>query len=210
MRRLKLILAAGMAMSLTGCVLRGKQTPNVSTPPPTPAPAAKLPSGPPPQPLSIPQTQAQLPAPQSIAPGALATTTPPEPPAETQPAQRPQRRPPGPVAGPPRPETPPVPVLAPPAPATAEPERPPVQEIVPASESNRLRESAEARKQEIRKTLEQAQARVLSRDQRAVRLRIEAFLQQSDDAQKKGDMRLADALAQRAQVLARELQNGAR
>jgi hypothetical protein len=101
-------------------------------------------------------------------------------------------------------------VQTPPAPATAEPERPPVQEIVPASESNRLRESAEARKQEIRKTLEQAQARTLSRDQRAVRSRIETFLQQSDDAQKKGDMRLADALAQRAQVLARELQNGAR
>jgi hypothetical protein len=85
-----------------------------------------------------------------------------------------------------------------------------VQEIVPASESNRLRESAEARKQEIRKTLEQAQARALSRDQRGVVSRIQTFLQQSDDAQKKGDMRLADALAQRAQVLARELQNGAR
>ena len=85
-----------------------------------------------------------------------------------------------------------------------------MQEIVPASESNRLRESAEARKQEIRKTLEQAQARPLSRDQRAVFSRIQTFLQQSDDAQKKGDMRQADALAQRAQVLARELQNGAR
>jgi hypothetical protein len=209
MRRLELILAAWMAMSLAGCVLRGKQT-HASAPPPTPAPAAKPAPAPPPQPLSIPQTQAQLPAPQTIAPGALATTTPPEPPAETQPAQRTTRRPTGPVAGPPRPETPPVQAPTPPAPATTEAERPPVQEIVPASESNRLRESAEARKQEIRKTLEQAQARTLSRDQRAVFLRIQTFVQQSDDAQKKGDMRLADALAQRAQVLARELQNGAR
>jgi hypothetical protein len=208
MRRLELILAAWIAMSLAGCVLRGKQT-KASPPPPTPAPAAKPVAGPPPQPLSIPQTQAQLPAPQTIAPGALATITPPEPPAETPPAQRTTRRPTGPVAGPPRPETPPVPVPTP-APATAEPERPPVQEIVPASESNRLRESAEARKLEIRKTLDQAHARALSRDQRAVRSRIETFLQQSDDAQRKGDMRLADALAQRAQVLARELQNGPR
>jgi hypothetical protein len=209
MRRLELILAAWMAMSLAGCVLRGKQT-KASPPPPTPAPAAKPVAGLPPQPLSIPQTQAQLPAPQAIAPGALATTTPPEPAAETQPAQRQQQRRPSPVAGPPRPENPPVQVQTPPAPPTAEPERPPVQEIVPASESNRLRESAEARKQEIRKTLEQAQARALSRDQRAVFLRIQTFVQQSDDAQKKGDMRLADALAQRAQVLARELQNGPR
>ena len=210
MRRLELILAAWMAMSLAGCVLRGKQTQKVSAPPPTPVPAAKPASAPPPQPLSIPQTQAQLPAPQPIAPGALATTTPAEPPAETQPAQRAPRRPTRPVAGPPRPEIPPAQVQTPPVPATGEAERPPVQEIVPAGESNRLRESAEARKQEIRKTLDQAQSRSLSRDQRAVISRIQTFLQQSDDAQKKGDMRLADALAQRAQVLARELQNGAR
>jgi hypothetical protein len=67
-------------------------------------------------------------------------------------------------------------VPTPPAPTT-EVERPPVQEIVPASESNRLRESAEARKQEIRKTLEQALARALSRDQRGVVSRIQTLLQ---------------------------------
>jgi hypothetical protein len=79
-----------------------------------------------------------------------------------------------------------------------------VQEIVPANEVKRLQESVAARTLEIHKVLDQAQARV-TKDQRGVIARIQSFLQQSDEAEKRGDFRQADALAERAQVLAREL-----
>jgi hypothetical protein len=88
--------------------------------------------------------------------------------------------------------------------------RGPVQEIVPAEEIKRLAESVPARNEETRKVLVQAQARRLSKEQRGVVERIRSFLQQSDDAGKRGDWRQADALAERAQILARELPSGNR
>jgi hypothetical protein len=72
----------------------------------------------------------------------------------------------------------------------------------------RLQDSADARKQEVRKVLERVQTRSLNREQRTLMARIESFLQQSDEAAHRGDMRQADALAQTAQVLARDLPNG--
>ncbi|HJT89478.1 MAG TPA: hypothetical protein VJ732_16530, partial [Bryobacteraceae bacterium] len=89
-----------------------------------------------------------------------------------------------------------------------EPERAPVQEILPASEQKRLQESAQARRREIRKALDQAQSRRLNATQQNLVSRIQSFLQLSEEAEGKADMRQADALAERAQVLARELQNG--
>jgi len=208
MRRAQMVLAAWMALSSAGCVLRGKQQAKVNTPPPTPAPAAKPVPEPRPQPLSIPQTQAQLPPPQPISPEALATLQAPPPPAESPVEPRATRRPAGPVAAPARAETPPVPAQTPAAaPAEAE-SRPTVQEIVAPAELKRLQDSADGRKQEIRKVLEQAQARGLSRDQREIVTRIQSFVQLSDDAEKRGDMRQADALAERGQLLVRELQGG--
>jgi hypothetical protein len=100
-------------------------------------------------------------------------------------------------------------VQTPPAVAPAEAEqRPTVQEIVAPAELKRLQESADSRKQEIRKVLEQA--RGLSRDQREIVTRIQSFVQLSDEAEKRGDMRQADALAERGQLLVRELQSGGR
>ena len=159
------------------------------------------------------------------------------PPPEPQPANpRPQRKQFGPPAGPPKapepvtpaaqqqaqpatqPTTPavqPVPAAVQPAPVAAQPTpvvvdtgtRSQIQEIVPTSELKRLQESLAARTAEIRKVLEQAQARGASKEQGSVISRIQSFLQQSDDAEKRGDLRQADALAERAQVLARELQS---
>lgn len=209
MRRVDLVLAALMTLFLSGCVLRGKQPQQKATvAPPPPKPIQAPPPASAPGPLSIPQTHAELPAPQPINPDALATATQPEGPPDNQPTPRIPRRAPGPVAGPPKPpDTPPVQAQTPPpAPATAEPERPRVQEIVPAAELKRLQEAAQARKREIRKALEEAQAHRLSSPQRALVPRIQSFLQLSDDAEVRGDMRQADALAERAQVLARELQ----
>jgi hypothetical protein len=211
MKHAEMVLAAAIALGLSGCVLRGKQVQKTAAAPP--APAVK-PAAPPPQPLSIHQTQAQLPEPQPISPAALATIQKPEPPPEVpqeQPA-RPVRRPPRPAASAPKAETPPVPAQAPPAASVSpEPEqRPAVEEFVPASESKRLQDSANARKQEVRKALEQVKSRALTREQREEIGRIESFLQLSDEAEKKSDMRQADALAERGEILMRELQSGIR
>jgi hypothetical protein len=205
MRRAQIILGAWMALSSAGCVLRGKQQANANPTPPTPAPAVKPAPAPRPQPLSIAQTQAQLPPSQQISAEALATLQPQPPPVESPAEPQAPRRPAGPVVSPARPETPPVQVQAP----EAEP-RPTVQEIVAPVELKRLQESADGRKQEIRKVLEQAQARGLSSDQREIVKRVQSFVQLSDEAEKRGDMRQADALAERGQVLVRELQNGGR
>jgi hypothetical protein len=213
-------LSIVMAFWLAGCVFRSKQQAKVTTPPP-PQPVAAAPS-PPPQPLSIPQTQVQLPAPQKISPEAEATTQLPPSSPETETSDtvqsRTQRRPAGPVAGP-KPETA-APAgssaqqaagvtTPPPGGAPAESEtRGPVQEIVPAPEVKRLQDSVAARKQEIRKVLDAADKRRLNREQSSVVLRIQSFLQQSDEAEKRNDWRQADALAERAQVLAKELSSG--
>ena len=204
-----LILVAAAPLLLAGCVLRGKAQAKVSSTPAPPKPAAvPAPAPAPPPPLSIPQTQAELPAPQPISPEALATT-PPEGPVEIQPAPRPPRR--GAVLGPPKPETPPTLTVPdqPPTPAPApETARPPIQEILPPAESKRLQDSADARKRTVRKVLDQMGSRKLNPSQKEKVSRIRSFLQLSDDAEGKNDMRTADALAERAQVLVGELQSG--
>jgi len=212
MRQGALILAVAMAVLLTGCVLSGKQAQKTAaTPaavkPPTPAPApAPAPSGP----LSIPQTTAQLPPQQPLNPDALAIAKPEET-VEPPPAQRPPRRAAGAVQGPPRAaDTIPL-QQAPAAPAVTPPpeqERPALQEILPAAELNRLKESADARKRDIRKVLDQQDPRKLNEGQRALITQIKGFVQQSDEAEAKGDMRIAESLAERAQILLRELQGG--
>jgi hypothetical protein len=208
MRRAQMVVAAWMALSSAGCVLRGKKQAKVNPTPPAPAPVVKPAPTAPPQPLSIPQTQAQLPPPQPISPEAMATLQPAPQPLESPAEPRAPRRPAGPVAAPNRPETPPVAAQTPPAATPEAEQRPTVQEIVAPAELKRLQESADGRKLEIRKVLEQAQARGLSRDQREVVARIQSFVQLSDDAEKRGDMRQADALAERGQLLGRELLSG--
>ena len=98
MRYTELTLAVLLAVSLSGCTLRGKplfkgKTPAAVKPvaPPPPVVAAK-PA--PPEPLSIPQTNVRLPEPQPISPEALATTVAPEEPAAppTSPAPKPPTR----------------------------------------------------------------------------------------------------------------------
>lgn len=204
-----------LSLSLMGCVINKKQQAKIVTPPP-PAPKPAAPAVRP-EPLSIPQTQTQLPPPQPISPEALATVqSPPQTPqAPPTPAtnSRPARRP-GPVAGP-KPESAVGPAVAgqstaaqaAPSPIPlpdAEP-RATVQEIVPPAELKRLQESVAAHQQEIRKVLEGAQTHHLTSEQRTLVARIQSFLQQSEDAQKRNDWRQANTLAERAQVLAKEL-----
>lgn len=204
MKRGQAFLIAALMMWQAGCVLRGKPkaTPAPPPPEPIPVPATSSPSRPA-EPLSVPQTQVKLPPEQPLNLEAL----PPEPqaaPQENPPRQTRANRP-RPSA--PKPAEPAAPAAA--APATPIPEsRPPIEEVVPASEQKRFQDQAQTRKREIRQWLDSAGRRRLNRHQQNTVERIQAFLKDSDDAEARGDMREADALAERAQILLRELQNG--
>ena len=196
------MLAACVALALAGCVLPG-HTKTAQTPPPAPVPAAKAEPGLPPQPLSVPQTRVELPGSQPLDAAAL-TAVDPEPAQVELPAapSHSNRR----VSGPravaaPKPDTP-SPVLAP-----AEPERPPIQEVMSADEQKRLQDAADQRRRETRVLLDQARGRALSAQERNTAQSIEQLLRSSDDSQAKGDMRTASDLAYKALVLARDLQN---
>lgn len=202
MKRAQAILSAALVIGTAGCVLRGKPKAAPTPPPPAPAAAAAEAPAPAAGPLSIPQTQVTLPPEQPLNLDALPVETqaaPPESPPRPRHASRPR-----PTA--PKPETA-APTVGPPA--TPPPEsRPPIQEVVPAEEQKHFQEQAQARKREVRQWLDTAGRRRLNRRQQNTVERIQAFLKDSDDAEGRGDMREADALAERAQILLRELQNG--
>ncbi len=199
------ILAVCMAILLAGCALR--RTPKAAaTVPAAPKPVAVVPPAPPPPPLSIPQTSVELPKAQPLDPEALVTVPQPEPVPETSTVTRSSRRPnvAGPAAvsnAPPKTETAPVP-------PQPEPERPPIQEIVPVAEQKRLLESFLRRKAEIDRILEQTKHRKLGKLQLGVVRTIKSFEDQAVEAQNHGDFRQADALAERAETLAKDLQSG--
>jgi hypothetical protein len=187
----------GLALAaLVSCAQRGAAKPVAAVVPVAAKPVVVPP--PPPPPLSSPQTRVELPTPQPIDPAALDTeTAPPEAPAATR--TQPQRRPT--VITPP----------APPAPTTSQPAEPPretIQEIIPAGELKRLQEQVQGRRKEVDQILAQVSKRRLTQPQHVVVTNIRNFLALSEEAEKRNDMRQADALAERAQILARDLQNG--
>jgi hypothetical protein len=213
MKTARTILVLTLSFWLAGCVLRGNQQTAKNTPPP-PLPAAKPEPAPVRAPLSIPQTQVELPPPQPIDPEALEAAQPPGEPAEpvvTLPARTPaggRRAPAGPPPVP-APRTEPAATPPPAAAATpAAPESSPrIQEIVPANEQKRLQELADGRRRESRQLLDQAAGRRLNRHQTSVVKTIESFLKASEQAEAKGDMRQAADLADRALTLAKDLQS---
>jgi len=192
------ILILALAVLLAGCFLQGKQ-PAAQTTPAPPAPAAKS-SAAPPQPLSVPQTQIEIPTPQPVSEAALAAGQTSQDAPEPVAPPRPVRRSP-PAVNAARPEAPASPA------ATEEPTRAPIQEVLTADESKHLQESAAERKREIRRLVELARThRRLNGRELSVVTRIEGLVKLSDDAEAKGDMREADALAERALVLAKDLE----
>lgn len=205
MARRKLAIAIlAVTVSLAGCTLRGrKPQPVPAAPTPAPPPAPK-PSGP----LSIPQTSVEFPPPQPVDPRALETaaeTPPPEP--EPAPAKTPRRPAPAPAA---TGSQAPLPVAPPPevpAPAPVVEERPRLQEPVSPEEKRRLADEINNRKREINDILQQASRRNLPDGDRGIVERVHSFLQLSDQAAARGELRQADSLSERALVMARELRN---
>jgi len=202
MMRVEAILAACLALSFTGCVLRGKQPVAKAT---TPPPVVTPPPPPPPKPLSTPQTDVQLPAYQPLTPEAIASTLPAEEPPPPAPAPKPPARGARPQGTTP-PKTVEVTPQGPPVPATPEPEQPRIQDALTPDEGKRLQEEAESNKREIRQRIDAIPPHRLNRQQNILMKRIRTFVDQSDEAQRRGEMRQAAELAQRALVLAKELQ----
>jgi len=187
-----------LIVPLAGCTFLGVGK-RAAVPPP-PKPAAVQPPAPETA-LSIPQTAVTLPSLQTLNPAAIPPVTAqapaPEKP-ETPPAPRASRRSVGspPKADPdPEPETP-----APPA-APAVQEQAPIRPILSGEEQNRLKNAIEGRKREINDKLRHA-----TKGQQSLVDRITSFLTQCDQAAQRGDYSQADALSDRALILARELQ----
>jgi hypothetical protein len=192
-------LTVVMSCVLAGCAQKRKPVTAAAPPPPKPQPIVVPPA--PREPLSVPQTQVHLPPPQPLNPAALPPNPPPPETAETPEPQRGSRRPaPTPAKPEPAPE-PPAPIAVTPP----EPERPRIQEIVPAPEQKRLLDSAENHRRVTRQRLEGLQEHQLNSGQKNLVSRIQSFMKLSDDAQARGDLRQAEALAERAELLSREL-----
>jgi len=139
---------------------------------------------------------------QPVDPAALVTeTATQEAPPAARPAAPPRRAPaPAPFSAPP--------AAPPPAAQTNEPPRGAIQEVISATETKRLQDQAQGRRREVNQILETLAKRGLARNQTNTVSTIRNFLTLSEDAEKRNDLRQADALAERAQILARDLQNG--
>jgi hypothetical protein len=196
----KVLLTVLACVLLAGCSLRGKPA-NSAVPPVAPKPAVTPAPAAPSSPLSILQTRIELPKPQPVDPAALATEPAPpelpEPPPPVAPV-RPRRGNPA-AAQPAAPS--PAAVAPPPEP------RETFQEIVSPGESKRLLDLAAARRREANQILDQVGRRLNSAEQN-VAASIRDFIALSDQAEKRNDLRQAVSLAERAQILAKELQSG--
>ena len=182
---------------LTGCSLfPQKQTP-VTPPPPV---AVKPP--PPEPPLSIPQTTAQLPSPQPVNPDAIPPPPAPEPAPEKEPAPatRPPRRPAPKADAPSETDQPPAPT---PSAETAPAESAPFQAILSPQEKARLKNSIEGRHREIEDRLKNVKNP--SEHDKTLIERINSFVNLSLQAAQREDFTQADALLERATILAKEL-----
>lgn len=191
-----------LIVPLVGCTLHAGKQADV---PPPPSPAAVQPP-PPEAPLSIPQTAVTLPSYQEVNPDAIPQATAPAPvPAKPEaPPAATRPKPPHPTAGSSKSVTDDEPDV-PPAPAVQV--QAPIQPILRGDEQKKIQDAIDARKREIEDRLNRAKGHLSSHDQSLVD-RIRSFLTQCAEAEKSGDYAQADALSERALILARELPGG--
>ena len=86
------------------------------------------------------------------------------------------------------------------------PEQAPIQPILTGEEQKKIQDAIDVRKREIDEKLNRAKGHPSSHDQPLVE-RIKSFLAQCAEAEKRGDFAQADALSERALILARELES---
>ncbi len=197
MKPIAIGLVAILLTSLSGCTLFPQK--QAVTPPPAPAPPKPVAPEPP---LSIPQTTAQLPSPQPVNPEAIPAPAPPQPSAEKAEAApaRPARKPPPKPEATQEAEQPAAPAAAP----TDTAETAPFQPILSPQEQARLKNSIEARRREIGDRLLKNSKNPSPHDKGLID-RINSFVELSAKAEQRGDFTQADALLERASILAKEL-----
>lgn len=219
MRLLLAIPLLAAILSLSSCVLGGKAAAKTPAVPAAPDATAMAKPAAPPPPVSSPQTEIQLPPAQPVSPEALATidvVRPQAPAPDPTPVAKPpanRRTTPAPTTAPANPprqepaattETPAQPPAATPAPEEA----PRLQPVYTEEERRRILAELERRKAEIEGLLKGVNQSRISADQRAVVDRIHSFQTVADEAAKRGDFRSADAISERALILAKELASG--
>lgn len=186
-----------LVVSLAGCTLRPNK--QAAVPPPPPSPAAVLPAAPE-QPLSIPQTAVTLPSLQPVSPDAIPKPETAQVPAsgktETPTAPKVSRRQ---TKKDEEPEAEPEPP-SPPTPTVQEQE---IQPILSGEEQKKIAGDIDTRKKEISDRL--SRAKHLSSHDKSLVEKIDSFLKQCAFAEEHGDFSQADALSERALLLAREL-----
>jgi hypothetical protein len=201
MRQVSKITIAVLALGLSACDmdLKRAQTPPVpqpvaAKPEPPPAPAAN-------EPLSTPQTQVRLPSPQPIDSEALATPQIYVPEPSTAPSTRKRRPSPqqATVAAP-KPDS--AETDAPPAPEAT---RPAIEAVLPADQRRQMTEDISSRLKEVEQALGRAAARGLTDAQKNSVETIRTFQHLSYQALEQGDIQKASGLADRALLLAQEL-----
>jgi hypothetical protein len=220
MRLLLAIPLVAAILSLSSCVVGGKAAKTPAVPAAPVATAVAKPAAPPP-PVSSPQTEIQLPPAQPVSPEALATidnVRQEEPAPEPEPVAKPpaSRRPASPplpapaAANPPRQEPPATAEtpVQPPAATPAPEESPRLQPAYSDEERRRTLAELERRRAEIESLLKGVNQSRISADQKAVIDRIRSFQTVADEAAKRLDFRSADAISERALILAKELANG--
>jgi hypothetical protein len=102
-----------------------------------------------------------------------------------------------------------APAAAPPPAASPPPEAPreTFREMVSPAEEKRLLDQAANRRREANQILDQLSKRSTTPAQKNVMATIRNFVLLSEEAAKHGDPRQADSFAERAQILAKELQS---
>jgi hypothetical protein len=191
-----------LIVPLAGCT-PGASKQAVVPPPPKPAAVQQ----PPPEPqLSTPQTVVTLPELQPVNPGAIPkvqTVEAAHPPEKTE-APPPPRAPRHTSTGQSKAADPEPGAEAPAIPAA--PEQAPFQPILNADEQKHIIAAIDGRKKEIADRLNRTRARTLSEHDQSLVDRINSFLAQCGVAEQRGDYSQADALSERALILAKELQ----
>jgi|HubBroStandDraft_6_1064221.scaffolds.fasta_scaffold457541_1 hypothetical protein len=192
-----------LIVPLAGCTL-GASKQAVVPPPPKPEAVQQ----PPPEPqLSTPQTVVTLPELQPVNPGAI-------PKVQTVEAAPPLEK----TEAPPTTRTPHRAAVttkttdqgsdAEPPPTPPAPEQAPFQPILNADELKRIKGDIDGRKKEINEKLSRAKGHSLSEHDQSLVDHINSFLAQCQLAEARGDYSQADALSERALILAKELQGG--
>jgi hypothetical protein len=206
MRAASKITIGVLALLLSACEMNLPRAKTPPAPQPAAAKAEPPPETPPSEPLSIPQTQVQLPQPQPIDPEALATppvTAPSDASASHQSHRATRRGPTQPATSPAKPEAAETAETTPPA---ADNTRPRIEPVLPADKRRHLIEEIASRLREVDQMLGRITAKGLSESQKSPAETIRTFVGLARQKLDAGDTQAASGLADRAFFLAQDLE----